>query len=100
MSGFSMCRACGKNVYTPAARAAHMEETKHTQLLVYAFGKLRKDEACVVCDAKTCKSSWGVPLCQKTQCLNEWKYGTKWQDAVTQAVRLVRKEYDGMNRFQ
>lgn len=83
--GIGRCRHCWHAYRTPEDRKAHQKEFGCTRVLTEAYKLLLRDEICVVCDTKTDKTLWGVPLCSNT-CVFRWQFEA---GAGTYAVQLA-----------
>lgn len=71
-STHSTCRWCQGRFETETARKAHKKaECKRKLTDLYAV--LLKDSNCVMCDNRTPREYWGIPLCSAT-CRNEFKF--------------------------
>lgn len=95
--GRGRCRQCLKLFDTQKERIAHQKAEGCTRILVDAYDLLLRDMKCVVCDNKTDKSKWGVPLCNNV-CLYRWQFETgAGAYAVQMAVKLL--EYQKPNKL-
>lgn len=72
-----MCRACRVAVYGETSMRAHyMYSTQMcNDYIDKAIALVRRDDCCVVCDIKTYRHAFGVPLCSK-QCSDAWMYSS------------------------
>ena len=68
----STCRACHHTFYSERDREQHHKTTKCRSKLTHVYSTLLRDKNCVVCDKRTGRATWGVPLCSKT-CQEYWK---------------------------
>lgn len=83
------CRACGNIVgNSQEARKLHSATGGCFKKLVAAFQLLRKDKRCVICDARTSKEKWGVPLCS-TACTQAWCETETTPAALLFALQLI-----------
>lgn len=89
-SRFSICRGCKKIQHLSHERKEHMDKLKCTDLLVRAYTLLRKDKNCVICDARTNQTVWGVPLCTPL-CEDRWMFNPQRSAALEAAIELVYK---------
>lgn len=82
------CRCCGAIVgASPSARKEHAVGGCFKKL-VAAYQLLRKDQRCAICDAKTKKEKWGVPLCGNG-CMQAWCEAEPQPDSLFAALNLV-----------
>lgn len=85
------CRCCGNtDCENPAARKEHNDKQGCYQVLVAAFALLDRDSMCVICDFKTTRTKWGVPLCTKG-CQQVWCESEAQPSALAGALELVKK---------
>lgn len=83
------CRACGNIVgRSQDARKIHAGTGGCFKRLVAAFQLLRKDSRCVICDARTGKEKWGVPLCSSA-CTQAWCETETTPLALESALNLI-----------
>lgn len=87
--GEALCRACFNVVDTTMDRARHMEgECK--RLLDEALALLMRDYACVVCDKRTYRARWGVPICGP-DCEFKWMFEAgAGSAAVLHTLKLLK----------
>lgn len=77
----SICRACGQIMHSATERIAHMDNSRTlykndmtcAHALVVAHKLLLKEGECLVCQNRTTRQKWGVPLCSET-CIKVWKF--------------------------
>lgn len=65
------CRCCHMIYMDRVNRRAHLRETGCSKKLVGAFKLLQADQRCVICNNRSTKEKWGVPLCDDT-CIKRW----------------------------
>lgn len=83
------CRACGSlQGHTRQARVFHHAQGKCTSKLCEAYKLLLKDERCLICDAKTGQTKYGVPLCSSA-CVQAWCEAEPQPKALMNALLLV-----------
>jgi len=83
------CRSCGNIVgWSQEARKIHAATGGCFKRLVAAYQLLRKDKRCVVCDARTVKEKWGVPMCS-TACTQAWCETETTPNALVAALNLI-----------
>ncbi len=87
----AICRACGAERFTAVGRRDHLKEVGCTKVLVAAYKELLADGVCVICDTKTARRGWGVPLCS-IKCNNFWKFNQQ------QVLPTVKWAIDKSNR--
>lgn len=81
------CRACHK-MYGKEDRTGHPSERECYNRLCSAYKLLLKDKRCVICNTRTTKEKWGVPLCTNG-CQQAWCEVEAQPLALTQALDLV-----------
>ena len=69
-AGVCVCRGCFFST-TLQERSLHMMSCR--AIIQAVFQLLRKDGLCVVCDTKTSKECWSVPLCSEA-CKDTWRF--------------------------
>ena len=89
---YTECRCCGAmGGPSPATRKRHHEQGGCTTRLIDAFTLLLKDKLCVICDCKTARKKWGVPLCSNA-CEQAWCESEICPVALSFALKLVSRE--------
>jgi hypothetical protein len=68
---WTSCRGCDVSCYSKEDRDQHLTSCKHTVLNV--LYRMRQDKLCAVCQERTDRTCWGVPLCG-TNCETAWKF--------------------------
>ncbi len=83
------CRACG-NVggNDTAARRMHTAQGGCCKKLIAAYKLLARDKVCVICNQRTSKDKWGVPLCGNT-CQQAWCEADSQPKALHDALLLI-----------
>lgn len=84
---YSACRKCGEVCLTAEGRKEHLKKGCGP-VLTKAFQALGRDKMCVVCDLKTPKRIWGIPVCCK-DCEYEWKFTTRCPTSLHAAIGLI-----------
>lgn len=84
----SECRACGSMFGGQEGRAIHLAKMGCAKKLVAAFKLLLKDRRCVICNEKTSKDKWGVPLCSDI-CANTWMHEESQPPPLQAALELI-----------
>jgi hypothetical protein len=74
MPAISVCRCCGDTEMSKEKRRQHHDKHGCTKTLHDAYKELAKDRKCVMCDAYTTNTEWGVPICNVTACITKWKF--------------------------
>ena len=87
---YAACRCCGEIHHSHKTRKEHLKKEGCGSKLTQAFKLLAKDDRCVVCNDKTRKKNWGIPLCSK-DCEHEWAFVTRRPDALAAALDLVER---------
>lgn len=64
----AMCRRCNGTFFHRKPRRAHLSDKGCSKAILKAYSLLLRDKKCVVCDAWTAHTEWGVPLCNKNDC--------------------------------
>jgi len=85
----SHCRCCHHMVFGAEERKRHKDKDCHATLKA-AYKLLCIDMACVMCDARTLRKKWGVPLCSN-ECIQKFKFYWGVTPAIDEAVGLVRR---------
>lgn len=88
---YAACRNCGEIHHSHKTRKEHLKQEGCGSKLTNAYRLLAKDDRCVICNDKTRKKNWGIPLCSK-DCEHEWAYVTRRPDALVAALDLVARE--------
>lgn len=83
----SSCRACGYIAIHSKDRAEHKEKGCSVRLKK-AHMLLQRDMKCCICDTRTTKKLWGVPLCS-VACVNTFKFNWAIPFAIRDALRMV-----------
>jgi hypothetical protein len=92
---FCECRGCNMYTWDTVVRRSHLGQMGCGRLLTNSFKLLLRDKKCVICDAETNKTEWGVPICSES-CRRKWMYEEAQPLALSEAIRLV-KENTGVN---
>ena len=75
----AMCRWCGKWADNPLARRVHNKGRQGTQCTVKLRSLLdwarQNNKYCFACNNHTYKGRWGLPLCDRSSCIAQWKFG-------------------------
>lgn len=90
---FSECRYCGQACFSERDRLAHGEVVEgdqhysHAKLCQFTAKLLLGRKECVACGAPCKGAKWGVPLCLRQRCYDDWqfkpaKFLKHWVDAV------------------
>lgn len=78
---FSICRCCRKALYSHELRLKHKGEFTPgcTERLISAYRWLIPMGMCCVCQEKTQRQEYGVPICSDG-CMSRWKFNhdTRW----------------------
>ena len=91
-SHITECRSCG--AITPESRNARQEHHKHggcAKKLTEAYKLLLRDCRCVICDLRTTKTKWGVPMCS-SGCEQAWCETEASPNCLVGALMLVPEE--------
>jgi len=82
------CRCC-KSLFSNDNNEARKKHSGGCyKKLCAAYKLLLKDMVCVVCNHKTTKEKWGVPLCSSA-CMEAWCTCDSQPDSLKDALRLV-----------
>jgi len=81
------CRCCGRVTGVCAPRKTHAAENNCYRKLTNAYQLLLRDMKCAICDAKTLKKCWGVPMCSSV-CEEAWMHGTAQPDSLNFALKI------------
>ncbi len=83
------CRGCG-NIGSgdSASRQLHFAKGGCAKRLCAAYKLLLRDKVCVICNAKTSQTKWGVPMCSSA-CQQAWCEIETQPSALTNALALV-----------
>jgi hypothetical protein len=84
------CRCC-KALFSndqDAARKKHLSELGCSKRLTAAYKLLLRDMVCVICNHKTTREKWGVPLCG-SGCMEAWCTCEGQPDALKEALKMV-----------
>jgi len=73
---WAQCRSCMVVCRTEELRKEHQKALKCTRELVSAYKLLLARKVCVVCEAQTTGSKWGIPMCATTTCREDFKTQT------------------------
>lgn len=81
---YSKCRACGTMAHSSEERLAHFKDARYlvgmdacTTQLTRAYRNMlaKNEDMCIVCKGRRFKhQKWGVPICQRVDCINDWKF--------------------------
>lgn len=83
------CRCCGHiGNQDFLIRQRHLSAGGCAKKLTAAFKLLLRDNLCVVCDTRTTREKWGVPMCSPT-CQEAWCEVESQPRALAQALSLV-----------
>lgn len=85
----AVCRSCGTSALSHWARKQHMDSCSCGRILVDAYELLNKDGRCVICDEKTSKKKWGVPLCND-HCVDAWCFWATKPQCVESAIGIIK----------
>jgi hypothetical protein len=91
-SMFAMCRCCREQYWTTGTRKGHLHDrvANCNKYITHAIKLLRLDHKCAICDVKTGKQKWGVPLCS-VECMKKWMYdGYEAKSVEALALALER----------
>ncbi len=115
-STLAICRACRTQVWTGESRLAHSKDDKFVvggercaKRLTMAYAILLREPQCVVCKAQRYGSEkWGVPLCNKNDCLRKWKFEEdRWvfleaelEKQVKRAAFLARRKGEAVTNIR
>lgn len=91
-SKMARCRGCGYWACNEQDRRNHFE------LAGDGCGKrvkdvarlLSRDAKCVICDANTNRRVWGFPLCNKLECIADWKFWHGPSTGFSDALAIVK----------
>jgi hypothetical protein len=87
------CRACGHlGEQDKAVRQGHMSQGGCAKKLCDAFDLLLRDKLCVICDVRTTRTKWGVPICS-SGCMQAWCEQESQPKALLNALQLVGGQY-------
>lgn len=81
------CRCCSSVFVTAKDRAAHGKDGCNKKL-VAAYKLLLRDRICPICNMKSYKEKWGIPLCSPS-CTEAWCHVEPHPDALMAAIQLV-----------
>jgi len=85
------CRACGAiGPLSAAGRKSHFVGGC-AKKLCKAYELLKKDARCVICDIKTSRTNWGVPLCEG-MCTQKWCESDCQPKSLLNALQLIGDE--------
>lgn len=82
------CRCCRSVFGNTQSRRAHGAVQGCFKKLTNAYDLLLKDMVCPICNMRSYKSKWGVPLCSPA-CSLAWCAAEAQPDALTAALQLV-----------
>jgi hypothetical protein len=97
-SALAMCRCCRTSVYGARDRAQHFRDEKFrvggdqcTVRLIKAYARMLHSPSCLVCKKQRFNhQQWGIPICEQTRCLTEWKFGQDRWIALEAELELQR----------
>lgn len=89
MPSIAVCRSCGDLEQSKEKRRLHHDKHQCTKTLHAAYKALVKDKRCVMCDAYTVNTEWGVPICNDVKCITKWKFEPD-PAALIEALRLTQ----------
>jgi hypothetical protein len=84
------CRCCGSVFGNENARVLHISQMGCSKHLVAAYKLLLRDKVCLICNNKTTREKWGVPLCS-SGCQQAWCEEEAQPAALKQALSLVEE---------
>lgn len=83
------CRACTQTVNTVARMREHQKERGCPKRLIEAYKLLcRVPMRCVVCEASTTQTRWGMPLCSD-KCVLNWRDEVITPTGLEDALQVV-----------
>ena len=82
------CRGCLAVFSDTMARKLHLGPMGCAKRLTAAYKLLLKDKMCVICNMRSYKEKWGVPLCSPT-CEQAWREVESQPDPLKAALQLV-----------
>lgn len=85
---YAVCRNCNCAFTEAKTRKEHLKAMGCAKTLVAAFKLLLRDKACVVCDERTSRTYYGVPLCGD-KCVDVWRYDQRPLPALGSALLIV-----------
>jgi len=103
-SQFSRCRACRTMLLGHVQRADHIATCKCTLWLSESYKVLNlqptallrleqiSKRECLICGTETSEGVWGVPLCDKAECIDSWMFDDDMPSANLTAA--LTKVYD------
>lgn len=84
---YAACRFCGDVCVTYEIRKTH-QKSGCAGKLTQAINYLGRDKLCVICNIRTTKKIWGLPICSK-ECEFAWSYEIRQPDALRAALNLL-----------
>jgi len=91
MPAVAVCRCCGDLEQSKEKRRQHHDKHSCTSSLHFAYKELIKDKKCVLCDAYTINTEWGVPVCNHMGCITRWKFEPDPAPLI-EALRLTQMQ--------
>ncbi len=82
------CRGCMSVFSDTIARKLHLGQMGCAKRLTAAYKLLLKDKMCVICNMRSYKEKWGVPLCSSI-CEQAWREVESQPDPLKAALLLV-----------
>ena len=82
------CRCCKNLCYSKEGRKSHLGIAGCTKKLIDAYKLLLLDNRCLICDSKTMNKSFGVPLCNKDACYNDFLHVESQPRALAEALNI------------
>lgn len=75
------CRWCGILHKSRPAMLRHHDRGSCKQHLaaLYKFAKLSRQRYCFACKAETHQDRWGIPMCDRMECISRWKFNFNMQ---------------------
>jgi hypothetical protein len=91
LSTIGECRACGAVLSSEKGRRLHGADMGCSGKLTDAYKLLLKDSICVICNMRSYKTKWGVPICSEA-CNTAWCGVESQPQALTLALALIAKD--------
>jgi hypothetical protein len=103
---YAMCRCCRTSVYSSIDRKAHLNDEKFAVAgdrcairLTKVYAILLEWQVCLVCKKQRFNNKkWGVPLCDRSECHMEWKFGQAKFVAVESLLNQQLKKAEFLAR--
>lgn len=87
------CRCCQNlGSSNTTQRRQHFKLNRCSSKLIEAYKLLLKDKRCIICNAKTIKATWGVPLCGDA-CIEAFCEVESQPMALKQALDLIPENF-------